>query len=726
MNVTTASARSQMRLKHLPTRIAAVMIGTILVFMATVWASNSWLSQALDDQAQVQSIAQIQSASDNLLTQVRLTALDYAKWEAAVTEVDDNDLQWIKENVGWAAQTGEVVQLVIIWGGRYLTDFGWLDDDVKKERAGLLDPGTIEIAEGRLADIPVGAYDSAEYFSWRDGSLYAISATRFELLDAGAAPLPPDHEIERLIMGRRITEAALSEFAESFVLTGLEVVRQVPSDRPSVPLLGGNGQPVAYFAWDMPRPGTAMLHRMALPLIAIVLATTALAAMGMALVRRNAQHLVLAEQRASMAARTDDMTHLPNRAAFNDVLRTPAQAGERAILFLDVNDFKRINDSIGHEAGDQVIVCVAQRLSCFAGPDCFLARIAGDEFVFVLTGPGAESRVRRLAQDAREGFTEPFVVLGHHMQIRLAMGYAVQASDDMRGDDLVRQADLAMYEAKRHKGQTDPVAYGSVIEQASRDATVIERGLRRALERGGEITIAYQPIVGADKRLARAEALARWTSPELGDVAPDRFIAVAEQAGLIVPLGRRLFQLICDDLVRYPDLSVSINISTLQLMAPDFIPMITGELHGRGIRPSRIEIELTEAVLVDDSRLAAERLDELHAVGFSTALDDFGTGYSSVGYLQKLGFDTLKIDRSFVSGIALCPKRLGLLNAMILMAHNLDLQVVCEGVETGEELGLLQELGCDWVQGYHLDRPLPVDRLVDRWLRQTGRVDAVA
>lgn len=726
MSATTALVRSQMGLKHLPSRIAAMMIGTILVFVGTVWASNSWLSQALDDQAQAQSIAQIQSASDNLLTQVRLTALDYAKWEAAVIKIDAGNLRWIRENIGWAADAEKAVQLVVIWGGRYLTDFGWADDGVRQERSGLVDDATMALAESRLAGIPVGAFDSAEFFAWRDGSVHAISATRFELLDVKGAPLPPDHDIERLIMGRRVTEETLASFAENFVLTGLKVVRQMPADQPSVPLLGGDGQPVAYFAWDMPRPGTTMLHRMRLPLIAIVLATTALAAMGMALVRRNAQHLVLAERRASAAARTDDMTNLPNRAAFTHALHAPARAGERAILFLDINDFKRINDSIGHEAGDQVIVCVAQHLATFAASDCFLARIAGDEFVFVLTGPDAEERVRLLAQDAQASFAPPFTVLGHHMQIQLAMGYAVQASDDMRGDDLVRQADLAMYESKRHKGRTGPVAYGSVIEQASRDAAVIEQGLRRALERTGEITIAYQPIVDAGGRLARAEALARWTSPELGSVPPDRFIAVAEQAGLIVPLGRHLFQLVCDDLVRYPDLDVSVNISTLQLMAPDFIPMITDELRERGISPARIEIELTEAVLVDDSRLAAERLEELHTVGFSTALDDFGTGYSSVGYLQKLGFDTLKIDRSFVSGIGLSPKRLGLLNAMILMAHNLDLRVVCEGVETAEELNLLQELGCDWAQGYHVDKPLPVAALTQRWLRPTAQVIAVA
>ena len=726
MSASTLQTSLRMSSRNLPARIACLMIGTILVFIATVWASNSWLSQALDDQARTQSIAQIKSASDNLLTQVRLTALDYAKWEAAVDEVNANNIQWIKENIGWAANTGKVVQLVVIWGGRFATDMGWADDDVKEERPGLIEDETRTLAEARLAKIPVGAYNSAEFFAWRNGSVYAISATRFELLDNKGAALPKDDEIERLIMGRRITPETVTGFAENFVLTGLRVAREMPADRPSVPLLGGDGAAVAYFVWDMPQPGTTMLHRMRLPLLAIVLATTAFAAMGMGLVRRNAQHLIVAERRASTAAHTDDMTNLPNRAAFTQALHTPAKAGERAILFLDVNDFKRINDSIGHEAGDQVLVCVAQRLEKLAAQDCLLARIAGDEFVFVLTGAAAEDRVRLLAEEVLESFSHPVTVLGHQMLIGLAMGYAIQADDEMRGDDLVRQADLAMYEAKRQKGPTGPVAYSAVIEQASRDAAVIEQGLRRALEREDELSIAYQPLVDANGRMERAEALARWNSAELGNVPPDRFIAVAEQAGLIVPLGRHLLRLICDDLVRYPKLNVSLNISTLQLMAPDFISTIVDEIRTRGISPSRIEIELTEAVLVDDSRLAAERLEELHAAGFSTALDDFGTGYSSVGYLQTLSFDTLKIDRSFVSGVAQCPKRLGLLNAMILMAHSLDLRVVCEGVETAEELNLLFGLSCDWAQGYYLDRPISVTALAERWLEPTIPAAAAA
>jgi EAL domain-containing protein (putative c-di-GMP-specific phosphodiesterase class I) len=270
------------------------------------------------------------------------------------------------------------------------------------------------------------------------------------------------------------------------------------------------------------------------------------------------------------------------------------------------------------------------------------------------------------------------------------------------------------------------VAFTSIIEQASRDAAIIEQGLRRALDRSGELSIAYQPIVATDGRLARAEALARWTSPELGTVPPDRFIAVAEQAGLIVELGRQLVHLICDDLRRHPSLEVSINISPLQLMAPDFIPSIVDDLAKRGIDPSRIEVELTEAVVVDDTRLAALRLQELHRARFSTALDDFGTGYSSIGYLRQIGFDTLKIDRSFVSEIRRSAEGVAVVNGIITMAHGLGLQVVCEGIESAEELDLLRGMGCDLAQGFHLDTPLKIQLLAERWLRDVGERGAVA
>jgi diguanylate cyclase (GGDEF)-like protein len=411
--------------------------------------------------------------------------------------------------------------------------------------------------------------------------------------------------------------------------------------------------------------------------------------------------------------------------AFQELLAMPAASGHRAVLFLDVNGFKRINDSIGHEAGDRVLQGMAERLWNLADPQCVLARISGDEFVFVLSGPGAEDGVRSLFQRIEQAMTAPFRILGRQLRIRLAMGYAVQDANDVSGETLVRQADMAMYEAKRQK-VSGAVAYSAVIETASKDAALIERGLRRALDGRGELSVVYQPIITREGHLAHAEVLARWTSPDLGQVAPDHFIAVAEQAGLIVPLGHQLFEIIGRDLTSHPDLRVSINISPLQRLSPDFVSSVLQTLRTHGVDPGRIEIELTEAVLVDDPRMAAEQLEALVVAGLSTALDDFGKGYSSVGYLEEFHFSTLKVDRSFVARMRGPTQGTGVLAGMITMAHGLGLRVVVEGVETAQELEALRDLGCDLNQGYHVSRPVPLQVPQAQWLRNPRDRPAVA
>jgi diguanylate cyclase (GGDEF)-like protein len=701
------------------------MGGTLTVLVATLAACVTWLCAALDRDAQARSTDLMTSAAVVLLRQVQATTLDYAKWATAVAAVEDGDVGWIFDNVGLAAKTSVGIQLAIVRGGPLEAELGWTDDELEAPRTGIIPPGDQAWIDQQMSGVPVGAPQAVTHFLRVDGRVFAASTARVEPA-VEPDPSRPAGEIATITMGLLVDDAVITDMAERTQLSGLRLSPARPSDGLVTPLPGTYDVPSAYLVWTAPKPGTALLRRIVGPLALVVLLATGLSLAGIVLARRNAQGLVEAERRSSVAARTDALTGLPNRAAFNEVLGSPARAGERAILFLDVNDFKRINDSIGHEAGDQVIVRGAQRLAELAGQDCVLARIAGDEFVFVVTGAEAEARTRELAAAVRRVLADPFRILGHQMQIGMAMGYAVQATDDMSGLDLVRQADLAMYEAKRRKGRHEPVAFSAVIEQASQDALVIEQGLRRALARPGELFVAYQPIVGADARIERAEALARWRSPDLGLVPPDRFIAVAEQAGLIVELGRQLLCLVCDDLAAHPDLEVSVNISPLQLMSPNFIPRLVSEVASRGIDPRRVEIELTEAVVVDDSRLAAQRLEELRAAGFSIALDDFGTGYSSVGYLEQFRFSTLKIDRSFVSRIRGSAQGVAVVDGIIRMAHGLGLRVVCEGVETAEELALLRELGCDLLQGYHLDPPLPIWALADRWLGRAPLRAAVA
>lgn len=294
----------------------------------------------------------------------------------------------------------------------------------------------------------------------------------------------------------------------------------------------------------------------------------------------------------------------------------------------------------------------------------------------------------------------------------------------MTGADLLRQADLAMYEAKRLKARV-PVAFSDMIGEAAHDAFVLEHALRATLlSHPEEFVTAYQPVVTLAGEFRHAEALARWTSPDLGSVPPSRFIAVAEKAGLMIELGRVFLDRVSNDLEAHPELRVSINVSSIQLVAPDFIADLVSGLEARSISPDRIELELTESVLLRDSQVAARHFHELKAMGFSIALDDFGTGYSSVAYLEQISFDTLKIDRSFVSQMRFSPKRHSLIRGMIHMAHELGLRVVCEGVELEEELALLREMRCDLVQGFLFDPALGIDALVARYFPQPGDIVA--
>jgi diguanylate cyclase (GGDEF)-like protein len=707
------------RSHRLPGQIAAVMAGTILVFALTLGVSVLWMSRALDQQARGDSARLVGSAVSTLGSEMLAVNLEYAKWDDLVAAIEDGDADWLHRNMGVTAATGLLSDLVVVWGGGLDRDLGWLDQSPPAGLSRLISPRVLARADTRLAaEVPIQSGQGVRFFVWRGNDLFAAAVSRIEWTYDTSRAEVEEARIPRLLTGRRITQSEVEAIASKTLVSGLRISHQEPAGRASMPLPGPDGRAVAWLSWAPPSPGSALLGRMLPVLLPVTMLATGLGLFGMILSRRDARALLRAQTSASAAAHTDPLTGLPNRAAFNLALAAPARTGERAVLFLDVNGFKRINDSLGHAAGDEVVTRLARRLESLAGPDCLLARIGGDEFVFVVTGSNAQFRTEWLAHAAERALAPPLTVAGHRLQVRAAMGHAVQAADGMTGEELVRRADLAMYEAKRRQNPA-AVAFGEVVDKAGHDARTVERALREALHRPGELWMAYQPVVVAEGRqLLRAEALARWTSPELGPVPPDSFIAVAERAGLIGELGRCILQLVCDDLAAHPQLRVSINVSPLQLMAPDFVHDLLEALRARGIAPSRLEVELTESVLVDDPSLAARRIRELHEAGISTALDDFGTGFSSIGTLRQLRFDALKIDRSFVTGLTEAPERLALVNAMMLLAHALGLRVVCEGVETEDEFATLRDLGCDLLQGFGIERPLPITALAARWLAE--------
>ena len=432
----------------------------------------------------------------------------------------------------------------------------------------------------------------------------------------------------------------------------------------------------------------------------------------------------------------DALTGLPNRRSLEKYMRrltaTRAEAATGGVFLLDLDGFKRVNDTFGHTAGDELICQVGRRLtrslqvSGWGGdPDAplgrFLARLGGDEFVFVDPAIETGDAAAAVAADMIETLGEGFDVRGYQVAVGASIGIALLA--DVGGDieRLIQCADAAMYDAKSHDRNTARF-YSPELSERSRTHLDIENALRSPgfLD---ELELFYQPKVDvASGRTVGAEALLRWRSPERGLVPPGDFIGIAEESGLIVAIGRWALQSACDRLRAWQaspelrDLKIAVNVSPRQFRDPHFLDDVRRMLAQTGIDPGSLELEITEGVLINDTKAARALLGELERLGLGIALDDFGTGYSALGYLRQFPFDTLKIDRSFVAGLHEDDGSAAITAAIVAMASRLDLRVVAEGVETRRQLESLRALGCDQVQGYLFSRPVPISEFED-WVR---------
>jgi diguanylate cyclase (GGDEF)-like protein/PAS domain S-box-containing protein len=417
----------------------------------------------------------------------------------------------------------------------------------------------------------------------------------------------------------------------------------------------------------------------------------------------------------------DPLTGLPNRRRFLETL-AEAKAGPEgrrlAVLFMDLDRFKVVNDSLGHDAGDRLLSDVGARISGALRPSDVVARFGGDEFVVLCHGVQTEAQAVIIADRVSEAVSAPFSLDADEVYVTVATGIAL-AAGGLAAEDLVRAAETAMYRAKR---RTRP---WQVFDEAMRTRSVerlsMESALHRALERD-EFRLHYQPAVSLlDRRIVGVEALLRWHHPERGLVAPGEFIPLAEEMGLIVPIGRWVLAEACRQAKRWGRFGretwLSLNLSAHQLTAAGLVPEVAGVLHETGTDPGRLHLEITESALMEDTEAVAGVVRDLKELGVHLSIDDFGTGYSSLVYLKRLAVDTLKIDRSFVDGVGREPEDTAIVMAVLGMAQSLGLSVVAEGVETEEQLETLRGLGCELAQGFYFARPEPAD-IVARLLRR--------
>ena len=434
--------------------------------------------------------------------------------------------------------------------------------------------------------------------------------------------------------------------------------------------------------------------------------------------------LKAAERRIERLAYYDTLTDLPNRALLAQraelALALAARRGENlAVLFLDLDRFKEVNDSLGHAAGDALLVQVADQLQMLVRAEDTVCRLGGDEFVLLLLEAGEEGALR-VADKVLAAFRQPFEVTGHHLNATVSIGIALYPHDGADFADLLKNADTALYRAKQD-GRNTRVFYDRAMNAATLARMVLETELRQALV-AGQLRAYYQPKVRlADGALVGAEALVRWQHPERGLIPPGEFVPVAEASDLIVAIGDWMLVEVCRQLAAWrqaglPPLTVAINLAARHFCLPGLADRIGGVLEAYGLPAQALELELTESALLEASADTAGTLEQLEQLGVGLALDDFGTGYSSLSYLKRLPLTALKIDRSFVRDLVTDPDDRILAATIVVLGHHLELVVVAEGVETEEQRRLLLEQHCDLAQGYLFDPPLPAEAFASAWL----------
>ncbi|HWT42701.1 MAG TPA: EAL domain-containing protein [Sphingopyxis sp.] len=422
---------------------------------------------------------------------------------------------------------------------------------------------------------------------------------------------------------------------------------------------------------------------------------------------------------ASRLALYDSLTGLANRFHISKKLEATLavfaqQQRSCAIMLLDLDRFKQVNDTLGHPAGDALLKQVAERLLKIVGDREMVSRLGGDEFQIILPDIEDRGKLGDMAAEIIASLSQPYSVEGSRCIIGASVGVAIAPFDGLSGDDLVRNADLALYAAKGN-GRGRFAFYSSDLHQAAEDRRVLEEDLRDALARG-EIELGYQPVVHSRSDMVTGvEALVRWNHRERGAISPAVFIPIAEEANLIWPLGEWVLRKACEDAARWPgEMRVAVNVSPIQFANPDLPKIVANALAATGLAPDRLELEITESVFLADSAETSRMFKALKGLGVRLALDDFGTGYSSLGYLQSAPFDKIKIDQSFVRDATIPGSRNGaIIAAIVALAEALEMETTAEGIESLDQLDLVRKLNVSHVQGYVYSKAVPQAELLD-------------
>jgi diguanylate cyclase (GGDEF)-like protein len=482
------------------------------------------------------------------------------------------------------------------------------------------------------------------------------------------------------------------------------------------------GQPLARFAWTPKRPGAEIIRNV-MPFLGIALAAfVLLTSLVVRYMRRTEATIAAGESQMRHLAMHDALSGLPNRTFFGERLAELIEEVRRtghtaAVLSIDLDRFKEVNDTLGHLIGDALIRTVGQRLARLLRATDLVARLGGDEFAVIAPDVGELGDLQTLADRIINALRAPFAVMGHTLAVGASIGITSITRETGEVADIMRRADVALYRAK-NEGRNRACIYDEAMDADLRERKEMERDLKDAIEYN-DLMIAYQPLVGpSGETTVGVEALCRWHHPTRGEIPPAKFIPVAEHSELIVPLGEWVLRQACLEAKAWPTLTLAVNVSPLQFRRPDFVKVVARILAETGFPAERLELELTESTLVGNVEEAGTAMRELKALGVQFALDDFGTGYSSLLYLRTFPFDKLKIDRSFVRNIESAADSAAIVHAVVSLGRGLGMKVTAEGVETAEQHLFLRAAGVHSLQGFRFGRPGTALDITARLLKQ--------